>query len=336
MNGLKKKELGQFNTTNVDYIFEGFETAIKGKKVIDPFCGRNDLIDWAIKHGAKITFGIDIDDSLKEPNIYQDSLKNPYEYTNDFFILMNPPYLAKNKTKDKSIFLKYKTDDLYKAAIQSVMKADEGIFIIPINFLSSRENKTRKLFFSDFYIEKCKLFEKKVFSDTTSTVIAFHYKRGKHKPFPLLIEPSKKEMLITLKAEYNYLFGSKFFDIIEKGKGHGIKRLRLGDPTPSSKLFLNALDGGSNKNRISLSLAEPFYGKATDRAKATLVLKQDLNLETQQLICDKFNEILEKYREEYHSLFLSNYRESSSLYARKRIGFEQSYKLVGAIIKDIK
>ena len=30
----------------------------------------------------------------------------------------------------------------------------------------------------------------------------------------------------TLK--YNYLFGSKFFDLIEKGKGHGITRLRLG------------------------------------------------------------------------------------------------------------
>ena len=258
-------------------------------------------------------------------NIYQDSLNAPYEYTNDFFILMNPPYLAKNKTKDKSIFLKYKTDDLYKASIQSVMKADEGIFIVPINFLSSRENKTRKLFFSNFYIEKCKLFEKQVFSDTTSTVIAFHYKRGKNKAFPLLIEPSKKEMLITLKAEYNYLFGSKFFDFIEKGKGHGIKRLRLGDPIPSSRLFLNALDGGSNKNRVSLSLADPFYGKATDRAKATLVLKQDFDLETQQLICDKFNETLEGYREEYHSLFLSNYRESSNLYARKRIGFEQAY-----------
>ena len=79
MSGSKKTQKGQFNTTNVDYILEGFESKVANKHVIDPFCGENDLLNWAKKHGSGSTFGIDIDESLEGPDDYVDSFQDPYE-----------------------------------------------------------------------------------------------------------------------------------------------------------------------------------------------------------------------------------------------------------------
>jgi hypothetical protein len=41
---LKKRNLGQFFTTNCDYILQGFEEFVKGKKITDPFAGNQDLL----------------------------------------------------------------------------------------------------------------------------------------------------------------------------------------------------------------------------------------------------------------------------------------------------
>jgi len=40
----KKKNLGQFFTSNVDYIFQGFKKFVKNKNVTDPFAGNGDLL----------------------------------------------------------------------------------------------------------------------------------------------------------------------------------------------------------------------------------------------------------------------------------------------------
>ena len=48
-----KKQLGQFFTTNSDYILDGLQNYIKGKNVTDPFAGSQDLMLWAKKHEAK-------------------------------------------------------------------------------------------------------------------------------------------------------------------------------------------------------------------------------------------------------------------------------------------
>ena len=44
-----------------------------------------------------------------------------------------------------------------------------------------------------------------------------------------------------------------------------------------------------------------------------------------------FNEFLEAKREKYHSLFLTNYRESKDI-ARKRISFDLVYQIVEFIL----
>ena len=48
----------------------------------------------------------------------------------------------------------------------------------------------------------------------------------------------------------------------------------------------------------------------------------------------KFNEKIESYRTKYNSLFLTNYRESSKNYSRKRISFDLAYNIIAQILEE--
>jgi hypothetical protein len=54
-------------------------------------------------------------------------------------------------------------------------------------------------------------------------------------------------------------------------------------------------------------------------------------VDEQKKICEEFNSLIEKKREDTWSLFLPQYRESKE-YARKRIPFELAYSIVLHII----
>jgi site-specific DNA-adenine methylase len=110
---MSKKQLGQFYTTNYEYILSNMEIPEDTKTIIEPFVGNGDLLKF-IKNKCEIEM-YDIDP--KYPNtIKQDTLENPPDYTNKF-VLTNPPYLARNKSKKKEIYNKYKCNDLYKCFI---------------------------------------------------------------------------------------------------------------------------------------------------------------------------------------------------------------------------
>jgi hypothetical protein len=68
----------------------------------------------------------------------RDTLKNPPNYK-DKYVITNPPYLARNKSKDKQIFDKYDVNDLFKCFIKELITnvCLGGIIIIPLNFWSS-------------------------------------------------------------------------------------------------------------------------------------------------------------------------------------------------------
>ena len=71
--------------------------------------------------------------------------------------------------------------------------------------------------------------------------------------------------------------------------------------------------------------------KLSARSYATLVITPKISLKKQKQLVSKFNEFLEKYRERYNSLFLTNYRESNTI-ARKRISFKLSFDIVNHIL----
>ena len=110
--------------------------------------------------------------------VKNNSLKNN-RCKSDDFIFTNPPYLARNTCQKKfpkdfnRNFSKNSFNDYYEITLNLYCK-NEGIWIIPSNFLSSKVmSKTRKKILSRFNICNAFLFEYPIFKDTRISVVSF-------------------------------------------------------------------------------------------------------------------------------------------------------------------
>lgn len=156
-----KIKFGQFYTKKSKYIIGNLiEDLDKSLKVVEPFCGEGDLLIFENEFEI-----YDIDPKI-EGCEKRDTLSNAPDYKNKL-VVTNPPFLARNKNKDKTLYDLYEVNDLYKAAIKSIIGCSGGILIIPLNFFCDEDNKIRDLFFSKFDIIRLNIFEETVFDDTT-------------------------------------------------------------------------------------------------------------------------------------------------------------------------
>ena len=368
-----KRQFGQFFTTNSDYILQGFEGFMKNKEVTDPFAGNQDLIKWVRKNGCKKAVGFDCDKKyVDDKNVFNnDSINSPQKYK---FVCTNPPYLHKNKadqkTKERFFFGTHSSfEDLYQVSIFSILNCDEGILIVPLNFLCAENSqKIRNLFFDKFEIAKLNIFSERVFEDTTYNVISFYFRRKKENleksRIPATIFPEKKKIDFTIEKRYNWQFGGDFINRIKNTENHlGIFRLtenylRSGEyevelafqnikdkkPLRISKdikklieknvLFLRAIDSKNGK-KIQLEDIRKYgvvglVGKNTSRNMAHLIFKEEIPINDQIELMELFNEELNRGRSKYLSFFLTNFRDNN----RKRISFELAYKLLNYIYDE--
>jgi hypothetical protein len=365
-----KKQLGQFFTKQSDYILQGFEEYVKGKNVIDPFAGNRDLMAWSEKNGCKSIKGFDVDKNYTDNKhvFLNDSINNPLRYK---FICTNPPYLHKNKAdiKTKNQFFSGKNaifEDLYQVSIISMLNSDEGIIIVPLNFLSAENShKTRNLFFEKFQIVKLNIFSEQVFEDTTYNVVAFYYKKRKtiaeKDVINATVFPEKKKINFTVEKKYDWQLGGEFVKKINFIQNYlGIFRLTESFLIPGDQkveiaiqnikdkktisinqdvkdilekniLVLRAIDSKNGK-KIQLEDIRKYQilglaGKVSSRNMAHLIFKTNLSSEQQKKLLTEFNEELNINREKYFSYFLTNFRDNN----RKRISFDFTYKLLNYI-----
>ena len=335
-----KKNKGQFYTTNASYILEGFSIPSKEEIecIIEPFAGKGDLIKW-IDSTYKIE-AYDIDPKHKDV-VKRDTLIAPPDYNNKW-IITNPPYLARNKSKDKKIYDLYDTNDLYKCFISSVVKQNNckgGIFIIPAGFFFSHRDidiRCRTDFMSKFRITKVKYFEEKVFDDTSTTIVAFSFEKALNDLTTQEVEwvmmPTKISIKFTMCAANNWIIGGDIYKL-SVPKNISVRRhvenQKLKDGEQQTFITLNALDSGTQTGRISLTYKKDYIYPAKDcsRTYATFRITGKTLSETEQIeLCDEFNTFIEKKREDTCSLFLPQFRESKE-YARKRIPFELAYRI---------
>lgn len=365
-----KKLNGQFFTTNANEILNGFSKHIINKNVVDPFAGNKDLMFWAKRNGAKKIIGFDVDENYTDSSLvfWNDSINSPRKYK---FVITNPPYLHKNKAtrmiKEKyfngsnSLF-----EDLYQVSIKSILDSEEGIVIVPLNFLSAKNSKRiRTMFFNKFHIVSLNVFKEQVFEDTSYNVISFYYKKNTERIEKNIIKtnifPENKKTKFLLERKYNWQIGGHFCGLISPTKNllgihrltekhitegksesklafNNIKDIRTYKISQSAKnmlrnniIFLRAIDSKNGK-KIQLEDIRDYgvdglIGKSTSRNMAYLLFKQELQIETQKKLILYFNRELEKNRKQYLSLFLTNFRDNN----RKRIGFAFAYKLINYI-----
>jgi len=369
----KKRNLGQFFTTNSDYILQGFGDFVKNKDVFDPFAGNGDLLNWAKNNRCKKIIGFDCDKNYVDgENVFlNDSINSPKKYK---FICTNPPYLHKNKAT-KGIKEKFfsginsKFEDLYQVSIFSILNCNEGIIIVPLNFLSAENSKKiRELFFEKFEIIKLNIFSEQVFNDTTYNVISFYFKRKQkisdENIINTTIYPENKKIKITLEKKYDWQFGGNFIHKIKNVKNElGIfrftedylksgeyeaeialqnikdkKTLKISDDIKKllekNILFLRAIDSKNGK-KIQLEDIRKYkvaglVGKNTSRNMAHLIFKKEMPIDEQVELMNKFNNELSANRDKYLSFFLTNFRDNN----RKRISFDLTYKFLNLIYHE--
>ncbi len=341
-----KRELGQFFTTNYAYILQNLYIPSATTHVIEPFTGNGDLINFIPESliGECIIECFDI-----QPQYHfilkRDTLADPPCYEGAF-ILTNPPYLARNKCANKRLFDMYKVNDLYKCFLANLVsnKCDGGIVIVPLNFWSSvrkMDIALRKAFVSVYDVYRVNVFEEQVFNDTTYTVCAFQFGVKSSETLGLDshaivfdIFPQKKIIEVELSLHNNYTVGGEIYKL-PRSKTFNVGRLMKGDEKNTNILCKCIDDNADNQIGLKIVCDDDVYiddtPNKTARTYATLVITPTLTIEQQEVLVCRFNTFLRQMRRKYHSLFMSNYRESNGI-ARKRISFELVYQIIGHLL----
>ena len=131
-------------------------------------------------------------------------------------------------------------------------------------------------------------------------------------------------MAFNFNETNEYTIGNEIIQLTKQVFRHKVSRVLIGDSKPNTNIKLKALDN------IHLSLDEPiFYGKNTSRTFASLHIEPSITTDQQQQLVQQFNEFIETNRLNYHSLWLSNYREGK----RKRIPFGLAYVIISYLLE---
>ena len=340
---MNKTQLGQFYTTNYEYILSNMKIPSNVKTIVEPFVGNGDLLKF-IKNKTNYNLEIyDIDPKITG-TIKRDTLADPPDYT-DKFILTNPPYLARNKSKKKDLYEKYKCNDLYKCFIINIITnvCEGGIIIVPLNFLSSirkSDVELRKKFLEKYAIKIVNIFEEQVFGDTSYAVcsISFVKKNNEINNIKIYIYPSKKEMILCLTSENNYTIGGEIYNL-EQNPKYKVQRATKKTNKNMTNILLKCIDDSKDSQLgfMIVSDEDRFIDtteKLSARSYATLVINTPITLQQQKILVGRMNKYIKEQREKYNSLFLTNYRESNSI-ARKRISFDLAFKICNYMLSSV-
>lgn len=347
----QKAQLGQFMTKNCEYILQGMTLPDFKGTFVEPFVGEGDLVEFMLKRDVSLTQieCYDIDPKPVSFAIQQrDTLLNPLCYI-DHYVITNPPYLARNKSVDKTVFDQYGLNDLYKCFLKQLIHTPPvgGILIIPLNFWSSIRSmdvNLRKEFLEVFNIQRLNIFETTVFQDTSYTICAVQFEKAEHSGLEQEVSawflPTGECLHFTLHEKNQYTFGGEIY-ALPVCPHTQIRRLtRLNSDQDSeyiTGIIAKCIDDDSSKpiqlfyteNQEDIRKYTDCTRDLTFRSYAVLVIEPKLTVAQQQRLVEQFNTFLQEKRQSTRSLFLTNYRD----HYRKRISFDLVYRIVGYLLK---
>ena len=225
--------------------------------------------------------------------IKKDTLLEPPIYDNKF-VLTNPPYLARNKNEDKTLYDKYNTNDLYKCFIINLIDSFcfGGIIIIPLNFISSirkSDIELRKKFINKFNIITLNIFEEQVFDDTSYTVCSLQFELKKQNTLTnIYIYPNETIFNIQFNETNDYTIGGEIYNL-PYTKDIKIERTtskNLNNPNITNILVKCIDDNINSKIGLSFTLDKDKYidntPKLSARSYALLIIEPKLDIEEQK------------------------------------------------------
>lgn len=307
-----KQKHGRYFTTNASTLLEGYEDVVRGVSVTEPFAGGGDLVEWCKSVGAGIMTEFDIEPQRPETH-QRDSIIHPILGS---VVVTNPPYLSRNKNKDKTPYDIWNQDDLYKCHLAALVanKVDRGILILPSNFLSERHSRARDMFFSYYRMNKVKYYRTQVFDDATTGVVVFDFSRWisqkeMHCDVTVYYDDEEYNSNMTFSECDGWLCGRDFFSVIDASPNTPVKILRDGMQS-NSNIIIGLLDNGKYSLGAHYNDGEAIYCSPKTFTTYQCVLEVVLSEVQQKKVVELFNTTLNHYRDEYHSMFLSNYMGS--------------------------
>lgn len=340
--------------------------------IIDPCAGNGDLIKYIhedTRSSARvIAYDVDITKTSIRAGtqIYtittQNTLKNPVVYTGSL-LMMNPPYLGKNKTREHSdVFAKYNCDDLYKCYINTMLNnpPNEFMIIVPLNFLCALRKadcRLRELFIRKFNILRVNVFNEQVFDDTTYTVCSIHgTKRDvtstntnyEHNFNTFMYPPPVRTITISLSNSNKYHIGGEINNL-PVHPNVKVNRAMNGEGGRVSNLYLKLIDDNladaSTWASLSYDIKHPqnrMFGKISDRAYAWVmftsvdnknpdIINKYMTEGVQRNIVRLFNAKIYEWRNRYNDLCLTTYRNGG----RKRLDMRTAFRVIGNVLLDI-
>ena len=329
-DALTKLNLGQFYTTQAHDIIK-FDIP-EHATYIEPFAGQKHLVDYILNQHPQAQFEMyDIQPSTADV-ITRDTLLHPPCY-NSKYIITNPPYRARNKSTNKTIFDKYGHNDLYKCFIQQIIN-DPGlgfIIIIPSNFwISSRDAGLRKQLCQVYHIEAIRVYEYPTFDDTGISVSIVKGKLGhQHNSITdVYIHSSITDVshsIINL-ADHHYSYRIKNKTI---RKEYNIVRWTTKNKSDPGRTNIKIkCISSSDPVKAEYVSDEQLYIDETPKLSArtylTLVINPIIDDGKQKIIVQRFNQIISS--EDYGSY----YREKN----RRRITFTEVFDIIHRILSE--
>lgn len=306
---------GSFFTRNAEKLLQGFEDMAKGAQIVEPFAGDGDLVEWCLRHGAKSVEQYDL--SPRSESVQQnDSIANPI--LDRPVVVTNPPWLARNRNKDKAHYEQWGQDDLYKChlAALTTSKVERGILVLPANFLSEARGKARKTFFGTFRILRAKYYRIPVFADASAAVCVLVFERRSKDwwdrtdvmefDVELITRDSSKVSKHQFHEQYEWLAGKEFFELIYSDPDPiKVTILRPGQK-PNTSIVISLLTDGKLPMGAHLQ-EEPVFN---DKSFTTYTVVTSVPVRNQQAVVDLYNKLLTKFVYQYDGLFLANYVEA--------------------------
>ena len=307
----------------------------KNQKIIEPFVGDGDLLKLCSALGG-VYKCYDIEPKNLSNFEQKDTLLNNV-LESDCYVITNPPYLAKNKM-NKELKDKYKNilnshiNDLYQIFINQLIKTPikGGLIIIPINFLIGKETEFIRNEFKNVYnITHINIFEKKMFENTTQSVVTILFINKSN-----IIQNDLKINLYTKQNTYknidSNIFDNDIFNYfkIKNDKIKFIRYYNIPKNYKSTHIKINLIDT-SNKSICAEYNENPKEHIITDRSFMNVCCNHNLSQNLQIRLIKVFNKKLEKYRKQTFSICLSSYRE----YSRKRLTFSEASHILSSCFK---
>ena len=158
----------------------------------------------------------------------------------------------------------------------------------------------------------------------------------------ITIYPENIQITTILNEDNNYMIGGHIYNLQNKNN-YKLVRLTSKSVVDQDEYITNILvkcidDNKDSKIGLSIVDDKDIYIDNTPNQSARtymgLLIIPAINIETQHIVVEKFNHFLEENRRKYHSLFLTNYRESKDI-ARKRISFELVFQILEHILDEL-